>query len=327
MKVSIIIPVYNVASYIEDCLRSVMRQTYTGKMECLIVDDCGTDDSIEKSERMIAAYEGAIHFRILHHEQNRGLSAARNIGTLQATGDYIFYLDGDDEITDHCIETLMEKIKEDPDAEMVQGNTLMYFNTKKPVLQVKKNPIPHAVTNEMVRSCYYRYGQMSVNVWNKLLRRDFLIDNNILFLEGIIHEDNLWTFYLLKYLKRAAFVFDITYHYRIRPDSIMTGTEYKIRNINFDVIYHDILTHLTSGYEQEEVNYYAKEIALLYVRHKHDFQEVFQLCRDKCILYGCRGSRLRLDVSHALGQFKYGWMIWYFIRKIREVWRAFKNKE
>ena len=56
MMVSIIIPVYNVAPYIEDCLRSVMRQTYQGDMECLLVDDCGTDDSISIAERLIREY-------------------------------------------------------------------------------------------------------------------------------------------------------------------------------------------------------------------------------------------------------------------------------
>ena len=66
LKLSIIIPVYQVAPYIEDCLRSVMRQTYQGAMECLIVDDCGTDDSIAIAERAIASYDGPIVFHILY---------------------------------------------------------------------------------------------------------------------------------------------------------------------------------------------------------------------------------------------------------------------
>lgn len=57
MLVSIIIPVYNVAPYIEGCLKSVMRQTVAGPMECLLVDDCGSDESISIAERMIAEYE------------------------------------------------------------------------------------------------------------------------------------------------------------------------------------------------------------------------------------------------------------------------------
>ena len=109
-SVSIIIPVYNVEPYVEDCIRSVIRQTYGGKMECIVVDDCGTDNSMDVVERVIGEYNGPIPFRILHHEHNRGLSAARNTGMDAATGDYLFFLDSDDELTDDCIEKLTEPL-------------------------------------------------------------------------------------------------------------------------------------------------------------------------------------------------------------------------
>ena len=144
MNVSIIIPVYNVAPYIEACLKSVMRQTYSGSMECLVVDDCGTDESIAIAERMIAEYDGSILFQILHHEHNRGLSAARNTGTLQATGDYLYYLDSDDEITDECIELLMQKMLKNPDLEMVQGNVLTHLTQNESIPLLKNVSIPLA---------------------------------------------------------------------------------------------------------------------------------------------------------------------------------------
>ena len=75
-KISIIIPVYNVEPYISDCLQSVMRQTYKGEIECILVDDCGTDKSVEIAEKRIAEYDGPIEFKVLHHDHNRGLSAA-----------------------------------------------------------------------------------------------------------------------------------------------------------------------------------------------------------------------------------------------------------
>ena len=70
MLISIIIPIYNVSSYIERCLQSVMRQTY-GEIECIIVDDASPDYSIEKCERLIETYNGPIRFSILHHKFNR----------------------------------------------------------------------------------------------------------------------------------------------------------------------------------------------------------------------------------------------------------------
>ena len=69
-KISIIIPVYNVEPYIDECLHSVMRQTYKGPMECLVVDDCGTDKSMDVAERLIAEYDGTIEFRVFRHEKN-----------------------------------------------------------------------------------------------------------------------------------------------------------------------------------------------------------------------------------------------------------------
>ena len=98
--VTIVIPVYQVSEYVERCVCSVMAQSYP-YLECIIVDDATQDDSIVKCEQLIAAYKGPIRFRILHHGQNRGLSAARNTGTKVATGDYLYYLDSDDYTSCH----------------------------------------------------------------------------------------------------------------------------------------------------------------------------------------------------------------------------------
>jgi len=108
-SISIIIPVYNVEPYIAECVESVMRQTYTGPMECIIVDDCGTDKSIEIVKQLITEYKGPIDFRIQHHEHNRGLAVARNTDTDAATGDYIYYLDSDDWVEPNIVELLVTK--------------------------------------------------------------------------------------------------------------------------------------------------------------------------------------------------------------------------
>lgn len=95
-----------------DCLRSVMRQTYAGPMECIVVDDCDKDRSVEVAAQLIAEYKGPIVFRILRHEQNRGLSAARNTGMDAANGEYVFFIDSDDWISDDCIERLAKPLQE-----------------------------------------------------------------------------------------------------------------------------------------------------------------------------------------------------------------------
>ena len=96
--------------YIEDCLQSVMRQTYRGEMECILVDDCGTDNSMEIVQQLVAAYKGPVVFKIVHHDHNRGLSAARNTGIDVSSGEYVFFLDSDDWISDGCIERLTQPL-------------------------------------------------------------------------------------------------------------------------------------------------------------------------------------------------------------------------
>lgn len=322
MNVSIIIPVYQVAPYIEDCLGSVMRQTYTGSMECLIVDDCGSDESIAIAEQMIAAYEGPIQFQILHHEWNRGLSAARNTGTMQAKGTYLYYLDSDDEMTEDCIETLMGKMMAHPELEMIQGNAVRYFSSNRSVVDVKQVSLPLAVTNEEVRRCFYQLKQMRVNVWNKLIRRDLVVDNNILCLEGVLYEDNLWSFDLLTVLKHAGFISEITYHHRVRPNSIMTGTDKRTKVLNYCTIYREILTHLTPGHEQEEFDFFVKDVLALYYGYIRDIQEcndVMKLCWDKSKKYGGRLLCMRLAVLYFFGNFKYGWVLWASARKVNKL--------
>ena len=121
--ISIIVPVYNVALYVESCIRSVIRQTYDGPMECIVVDDCGTDNSMDIVEKLVAEYDGPISFKVLHHEHNRGLSAARNTGMDEAKGDYLFFLDSDDELTEDCIEKLTTPLR-DEQYDMVLGDLI-----------------------------------------------------------------------------------------------------------------------------------------------------------------------------------------------------------
>ena len=322
IKVSIIIPVYNVAPYIGDCLRSVMRQTYAGSMECLLVDDCGEYDSIGIAEKMMADYDGPIQFRILRHERNRGLSAARNTGTFAAVGDYLYYLDSDDEITDDCIEKLIQPVMEDPDIEMVQGNGYNYLSRGESIVIVKKVVLSLAKTIEEVRRCFYQYWQTDISVWNKLLKRRVIIDNKILCKEGMLFEDSLWIFYLLKYVKKAAFVADITYHYKTRSQSITTNTNERVKWYIYSMIYREIMNNLTPGYEQEECNYYARFIAaayVSYVRMVPEYKEVLQLCQKKCKQYGCRFSQMVLAVSYVLGKFPFGVPIWNCLMWVKKM--------
>ena len=183
MKVTIIIPIYNVAPFVADCIHSVMCQTWQEPLECILVDDCGTDDSMTVVERTLQDYQGPVDFRIVRHEHNRGLSAARNTGLDNATGDYVYFLGSG-----------MQKIPlRLSDGTVLQGQ-------------------------EVLKA--YRQQDWYVMSVNKLYRRSFLNDCRLRFREGILHEDELWSFEIACMAQSLAAVGAETYIYKLREGSI-----------------------------------------------------------------------------------------------------------
>lgn len=221
MKVSIIIPVYNVEAYIIECLESVARQTYRGEMECLIVDDCGTDNSISMAEQFIQSYKGDIHFRILHHKHNRGLSAARNTGVEEALGDFIYFLDSDDAIIPETIEEMVGVVQKYPQIEMVQGGIVSMNGPVVADFTAMKLP---TYTDDVEWISKNMFFYLPVSSWNRLLKKDFLLKENIIFHEGIIHEDVPYNYMLAMKCRYIGFVPSNTYIYRQqRSNSILNS--------------------------------------------------------------------------------------------------------
>lgn len=223
MDVSIIIPTYNVASYIIECLESVASQTYRGSLECIVVDDCGTDDSIALADNFIQHYSGKIDFRILHRQKNGGLSAARNTGLNEAKGEFVYFLDSDDYITPDCIESLVKVAKLFPNVEIVQGGivntkgTIIYDSTRFKTPQLLEDR--KDIYSKLV------FGELPVSSWNKLIRRDFLKENSIDFYEGVIHEDVDFLYKIAAKVTSFALCPVNTYIYRTqREGSILSTT-------------------------------------------------------------------------------------------------------
>lgn len=219
VKVSIVIPVYNVESYIECCLESVFMQAYRN-VEVLLVDDCGTDDSMKLVEAFLNTHD-TLDARIVKHEQNRGLSAARNTGLDVATGDYVLFLDSDDALMENALEALIRPLKEFP-YEMVIGN----YVTKRNEIHTEVNDCKLSQGALMGNSdilAAYAQGLWYVMAWNKLCNRCFLLKEKLYFAEGFVHEDVIWTFKLACKLQSMYVVKQSTYCYTVRNASIMTS--------------------------------------------------------------------------------------------------------
>ena len=225
MKVSIIIPVYNVSKYIKRCLQSVVEQTYQD-FECILVDDCGNDNSIELAQEFIKNYHGTIEFKFLCHNQNKGQSAARNTALRCAKGDYVFFLDSDDAIPTDSIESLMTLATKYPQADFIQGN--MLDETGRISKYGWKNSLPEYCDDHNKLEKYI-LSVVVFSAWNKIIKKSFLTDYNLFFPEGIIHEDLYWTFFLAKYAKAVGFVNKGTYTYYINGNSTITNILHKAR--------------------------------------------------------------------------------------------------
>lgn len=233
-KISIIVPIYNVEPYIAECIQSVMRQTYAGPIECILIDDCGTDNSIGIAEQLIEDYtienqkskfKNPISFRILHHNHNRGLSAARNTGTDAAKGDYIYYLDSDDYISDNCMEILTLPLH-DYDYDMVVGGMKPFGgNCDDCEPQRDSGPI---MSKQAIFEAFYIKKLFWGVAWNRLVKRCLFDSHDLTFLEGQIHEDELWMYKRCLAIESLYIQNKTTYNYRMRDDSIMGKREKNI---------------------------------------------------------------------------------------------------
>ena len=162
-------------------------------------------------------------------------------------------------------------------------------------------------SNDAAREAFFKTNQIYVNVWNKLLRRDFVVENEILCKEGLLYEDHLWEFYLLKHLSRAAFCQDVTYHQWKRLQSITTGLGEKVRVESLAIIYREVLESLTPGHEREEYFFYARKVAKVYIRYGRIVPESRQtliVYIEKCSRLGDGFLYLKLILCYVLGRFR-----------------------
>lgn len=217
VEVSILVPVYNVRDFILRCLESVVTQTYQGSIECILVDDCGNDDSIVLADNFIAKYHGNIIFRILHHNRNRGLAAARNTAVAVASGDFVFHLDSDDWLETTAIELLVKKQKE-TDADIVSGAAIRHRNEGKDILEEPN----YAAPIDMVRNTI----EMTLDhvLWRRLIRKALYTDNGISAFEGVnIGEDHYTLPRLAYYAKKISRINNVIYNYNcMNPNSYMS---------------------------------------------------------------------------------------------------------
>ena len=218
-KISVIIPVYNREKLLQPCLKSLQQQTFRD-FELLLVDDCSTDQSRRVLQQFLDQNK-YIQGKIYSTPVNSGVSAARNVGIKNATGDYIFFIDSDDSLSEDCLKCLYDVAEKD-DLDVVIGENLIVGDTTK-YMHVGINDEVIKGNSEVLR--LFTTGKWYNVVWNKLVRRNIVTENQLLFKEGYIFEDELWSFCLAAKANTLGIVHQATYFYKVGHVSIMTSNQ------------------------------------------------------------------------------------------------------
>ncbi|HAG92746.1 MAG: hypothetical protein CMK83_07365 [Pseudomonadales bacterium] len=223
IKISVVIPVYNVAPFLKECLDSIVNQSLK-EIEIICVDDGSTDSSLN-----ILEHFAAIHPSIsIISQENAGQSAARNRGFKQATGQYIYFMDADDKLDLKALEQLYRKASEnDLDVLYFDGRTFYEANMSANDLSEEyyftRNRSYEEITNGPDLFLHLKNdGNYIVSPCLQITSREHMIRHNIHFYEGIIHEDNLFAIQCLLSAARASHLKSTLFNRRVRANSTMT---------------------------------------------------------------------------------------------------------
>ena len=219
--VSIGIPVYNVEPYIEKCLLSALSQSYEN-LEILVVDDCGSDNSMAIVSGLIQTHSRGNIVRIIHHKLNKGIGEARNTIIKECKGKYVYFIDSDDFIEPNAIDLLCAQAEKNETDVAIASHRKVALKTGEelPTYQYRSFLCFKGEDAFANYVCSDLRWHVAIVVWNILFSVEFLRTNNLLF-AGRKDEDALFLSDYYSEVKSAVIMPDVTYNYVARPDSIM----------------------------------------------------------------------------------------------------------
>ncbi len=263
IKVSVIIPIYQVENYIEQCLKSVCEQSLE-EIEIICVNDGSPDKSMEVVEKKTAA-DKRIH---ILEKENGGLSSARNAGLKMAKGEYVLFLDSDDALKSNALEVLYHHMTQYnlqqlffeaevtiPTPEIKRQNYRKYDTYYK---RQQDYPFPLPGKEMLCRLLENKEYRMSACL--QMFQRDFLMKNQLYFWEGIIQEDNLFTPQALWSAQRVMVLKEALYIRRLHESSIMMSKSPADSSWGYYVCMRELQKLISKGSEQGEAKTCIEEI-------------------------------------------------------------------
>lgn len=246
MKISVIVPIYNVERYLRKCIDSLIEQVKNEyDLEILLVDDGSTDNS----GKICDEYASKKTYISVFHKKNGGLSDARNYGIYKSNGDFLIFIDSDDYVSNNFFEKIINKINKDIDivfwdAKYVDDDNEEITNIKYPMKHVVLNENYIYTGKKIFDDTFSRSKELPTAVWLGAYRKDFILGNTLFFEKGLLHEDEMWSFKTIYEAKNVVYISDDLYCYRIRKNSIMRDSEKDRKHIeSYIYIYNSLIEY------------------------------------------------------------------------------------
>lgn len=257
--ISVVVPIYKVEEYIEECITSILNQTYKN-IEVILVNDGSPDKCGEICENF---KQNDDRITVIH-QSNRGLSNARNTGLKRAKGKYICFIDSDDYIENDFLEVLYNEA-ENNNLDITCGSYTKLYSDKK---MEKNNRNINLYTEKAIEGKEFLRNQFIFNdyrmeVWTNLYNKNFLLENKIEFYDGILHEDEEFTPKVFLKANRVKLVYTNGYIYRQREESIMNKTS-TIRNVDSIKL---IINELSKIFYNEKIDDISKDVISMIIVH------------------------------------------------------------
>lgn len=243
-SISVIVPVYNTEKYIEKCLNSLINQTLRD-IEIIVVNDGSQDLSKEIIQKYIKKCNKIKYLE----KENGGLSSARNYGLKYATGRYIAFLDSDDYVEEDMYKAMYEKAEEEK-SDIVECDFIWEYGKKKKYDKRKE----YKNKRDMMK-------RPRAVAWNKIIRREIIEENKILFPEGLIYEDLEFYYKILLYANKISYVERYFIHYVQREESISNTQSEKVGDI-FQILNNIVCFYIEKG----KYSKYRKELQYMSAR-------------------------------------------------------------
>ncbi len=273
VKVSVIIPIYNVERYIEECLESVTLQKLK-EIEIICINDASTDSSEEIVRRYKECDKRIV---LMRNDCNRGLAYTRNVGLSVAKGKYVYFLDSDDKITLDALSNLYEYAETNQvdgiffDASLLIDDSMLEYENAYQLYQ--RSGISEKVQSGIqLLHQFLKNNNFQASVPQQFWSKAFLEKNRIRFFDGILHEDELFSFQAITLAIKVCYIKERLFIRRIRAESIMTsGQSYKNLIGVWTCFYYMVL--LAEENEYEDRNLVDSYIARLYNRAANLYEQ------------------------------------------------------